>query len=33
MTKKYVVTLLGEEQDGEVRYRSTIRPLDYSMLD
>lgn len=32
MTKKYLVTLFGEKQNGEIRYRSTIRLLNYSLL-
>jgi hypothetical protein len=32
MTKKYVVTLFGEKQGDEIRYRSTIHPVSYSLL-
>ena len=34
MTRKYLVTLFGDKQDdGSFRYRSTIHPLSYSLLD
>jgi hypothetical protein len=32
MTKKYLVTLYGEKENSEIRYRSTIHPAHQTLL-